>query len=396
MKKILFVINTMDRAGAEIALLELLKCIPKDNYQLSLFVLTGQGGLISELPENVQLMNRQYNLCSVHSKEGNSLLLKTVFISFFLKGNIIKLFPYLVKNTLRMIKDKRLLPEKLMWRVIADGADVMDETYDLAVSFIEGGSAYYVANHVKARKKYAFLHIDFKLSGYSRMLDDSCYLQYDKVFAISKEVKESFEFEYPECKGKAEIFNNIIDRSSILKSSKINDGFKDDYRGLRILTLGRLTTQKNFAVSIEAMKLLKDKGVDARWYILGEGKQRNKLQSLIYKYQLEDCFFLPGAVNNPYPYMAQADIYVHATSYEGISIAVREAQILGKPIVVSDCKGNRELVRNGVDGLVCSFTAQGIADGIMQLIQNKELRVNLGKEASERYVDYSEEITKLL
>ena len=89
-----------------------------------------------------------------------------------------------------------------------------------------------------------------------------------------------------------------------------------------------------------------------------------------------------------------ADIYVHATSYEGISIAVREAQILGKAMVVSDCNGNRELVRDGIDGFVCSFTPEAIAEGVFKLIENKDLRTTFGQEASKRYMKHMEEIKK--
>ena len=146
-----------------------------------------------------------------------------------------------------------------MWRVLADGAEVFDNTYDLAVAYIEGGAAYYVAKHVKAKRKIAFLHIDFNLAGYSRMLDEDCYLQFDKVYAISQEVRDTFENVYPECKSKTELFNNIINREEIIKLAKQGEGFKDNYSGVRILTLGRLTSQKNFAVSIEAMKLAIEK-----------------------------------------------------------------------------------------------------------------------------------------
>ena len=66
MKKILFVINTMGRAGAEMALLELLRCLVKyDGLELSLFVLTGQGEMISQVPEEVKLLNKNFDECSV-------------------------------------------------------------------------------------------------------------------------------------------------------------------------------------------------------------------------------------------------------------------------------------------------------------------------------------------
>ena len=120
----------------------------------------------------------------------------------------------------------------------------------------------------------------------------------------------------------------------------------------RLLTVGRLTSQKAYEIAIDAMKLLKEKGVQAHWYVLGEGELREVLQRQINRLGLEKDFLLLGAVENPYPYYAQCDLYVHATRFEGKSIAVQEAKILGCPILVSDCNGNREQVKDGVDGYV--------------------------------------------
>lgn len=396
MKKILFVINTMGRAGAEMALLELLRCLTKEKLDISLYVLTGQGEMLDQLPEGVKLLNKKYDNCSVHTSEGKRHLMKTVLKALFRRANIIRLFPYLVKQFLIMVKNGQVLPDKLLWRVLSDGADVFAEEYDLAVSYIEGGSAYYVADHVKAKKKAAFFHVDYHMAGYTRSLDKECYLTYDRIFLVSDEVKAAFLQVYPECDGKVEVFHNIINQDRILEMSKREGGFTDEYDGYRILTVGRLMSQKDFAQSIYAMKLLKERGIKARWYILGEGEQREELEKLIRKLGLEEEFFLPGVTDNPYTYMAQADMYVHATRFEGKSIAIQEAQILGCAILVSDCSGNREQVVHGVDGLMCQMEPESICDGIIEMLNDKEKMKSYGYEAAKRMMKQKSEIDKLL
>lgn len=397
MKKILFVINTMDRAGAEMALLELLRCLQKkEELELSLFVLSGQGDMLQQVPGSVHILNKRFDSCSVLTAKGKRHLMKTSLRACFIRGNLFRLLPYLTKLLFDMIKKKRIQPDKLLWRIISDGADRLEEEYDLAVAYLEGGSTYYVMDHVKAKKKVAFYHTDYRMAGYTRYMDQECYLDYDRIFAISDAVKEVFLSVYPECKEKTEVFYNIINRERILNLAEKPDGFSDDFEGIRILTVGRLTEPKDFAQSILAMKLLKEQGLNARWYILGEGNQRAGLEALIKKLNLEQDFYLPGAVDNPYPYLKQADIYVHATRFEGKSVAIQEAQILGKPILASNCSGNRELVISGVDGLLCELTPEDICSGVIKLLSDADLSKKYGEMAAKRQMTESKEIEKLL
>ena len=123
--KILFVINTLGQAGAETALLSLLQTLAREKgearYEISLYVLTGQGEMASRLPEDVRLLNKEYREESVLTAKGRKYLKKTVLKAMFTRGTVVKLFPYLVKNTCAMLGKKRLLPDKLLWRVLSDG-----------------------------------------------------------------------------------------------------------------------------------------------------------------------------------------------------------------------------------------------------------------------------------
>lgn len=394
-KSILFVINTMGRAGAETALLELLRRIDKSEYDVALYVLTGQGELIDRIPEDVKLINKKLDTNSVHDALGRKHLAKKVTHALLKEANGLRFMPYFIKNGAMMLKNKQILPEKLLWRPISDAASRPRRKYDIAVSFIEGAAAYYVADHVEADRKVAFIHVDYEKAGYTRELDRDCYLKFDRIFGVSDEVAEVFKKVYPELTDKVGVFHNLINNDAIIEKSETGEGFSDDFDGIRILTVGRLMKQKAFEVSIRAAKILKENGKNIRWYVLGEGDQRSRLEILINKLGLANDFLLLGAVDNPYPYIKQADLYVHCSRFEGKSIAVQEAQILGKPIIVSDCSGNREQVTHGEDGLICDFDPKSIAKSIKKLLEDEGLRERLGENALKRNLNSGEEVRKI-
>ena len=396
MKKVLFVINTLGCAGAEKAMLELLKQFSSEEYELSLYVLLGQGEVIHQVPDYVKILNREYSDTSVLSKEGKKELNLRVLKRLFQHGSIFRNLPYVVSNLLIMLKKGKVHPDKLLWKVMSDSAEESKEHYDLAIAYLEGGSTYYVHDHVNADKKMTFLHVDYGQAGYTRKLDKDCYLDFDKIFTVSNEVRESFLKVYPECQKKTKVFYNLIDQKMIREKATWSGGFTDKYDGKRILTVGRLTSQKAYEIAIDAMKILKDKGIKARWYVLGEGELRDKLQKQIDHLGLSKDFILAGAVENPYPYYAQCDLYVHATRFEGKSIAIQEAQTLGCAILVSDCSGNREQVDAGIDGQMCPLTAEGISSQIEAMLQDEEQCRMYGEMAKKRLDSEQQDAMALL
>lgn len=395
MKKVLFVINTLGGAGAEKALLELLRKFTPDQYEIDLYVLLEQGELISQVPEYVNVLNRKYTAESVLSTEGKKELNRKVFKRLFIHGALFKNIPYLIRNTAAMIRRKKIYADKLLWRVMSDSGMKLDKNYDMAVAYLEGGSTYFVHDHVRAEKKFTFLHVDYQYAGYSRELDRDCYLDFDRIFTVSGEVKTIFDRVYPECRDRTFVFHNLIDREKIRKKAELPGGFSDTYDGKRILTVGRLTAQKAYEVAVDAMKLLKDEGIKARWYVLGEGELRNKLQQKIDNFGLKEDFLLLGAVENPYPYYKQCDLYVHATRFEGKSIAIQEAQVLGCALLVSDCSGNREQVENGTDGVLCQLSPEEISRNIAELLRDEEKCRQYGKRAAARISSEQGDVLKM-
>ena len=396
MKKVLFVINTLGCAGAETALIELLKSLDEKEYELSLYVLMGQGEMIDKIPENVKLLNDHYCKDSVLSKQGKQAMMKTVWRSFWENGNVFGKFAYIVRTFSAMRRTGKFQPDKILWRVISDGSPRFEETYDLAVAYLEGGSTYYVADHVKAKKKAAFIHIDYENSGYTRGMDRNCFDKMDRIFTVSDEVKKHFLNVYPKYQDKVKVFHNIINQDEIRRKAEEETGFEDHFDGVRLLTVGRLTYQKAYDIAIDAMKLIKDRGYKVRWYILGEGSERPALEKKVKELGLEKEFLMPGAVSNPFPYYKQADIYVYATRFEGKSIAIQEAQTLGCAIIASDCNGNREQIVQEKDGLLCLLEPESIAEAVISLVKDRDKRIRLGNAAKEKDIVHKGEIQLLL
>lgn len=385
MKKLLFVINTLGYGGAERALLSLLDALDPKEYQISLFVLTGQGELVHELPAYVEIVNADYADCSVLTEEGRHRLLRSVLRAGMCKGLFVKRAGYLLRNLYAMGKKGRIQVDKLCWRILAEGAPALNETYDLAVAYLEGGATYYVANRVTAKKKAAFVHIAYAQAGYDRGLDLDCYRRIDHIFAVSDEVREHFLEVYPEYCQKVSVFHNMVDRNRICRLAEEGTGFTDDFSGIRILTVGRLTPQKRYDVAIEAMaRLKKDSPIPVRWYVLGEGALREQLERQIRKLGIEKEFHLLGVKENPYPCFRECDLYVHATGFEGKSIAIQEAQVLGKPILAADCSGNREQIQQDVDGRLCRLDSESVSQEILWMMAHPEQCREYGKRAQQK------------
>lgn len=397
MKSILFVINTMGIGGCEKALLELLRQIDLEKYEVSLFVLTGQGELIHHIPDKINLLNDKFYPVSVLDRAGKMRLFKTTVRLMMTRGTIFIRIRYVIKHLKKMLRQKRIQKDKLLWKILSDGAQRFEREYDLAVAYLEGGAAYYVDSHVKAKKKAAFVHINYGLAGYNRELDEDCYLNFDRIFAVSESVKEAFIAVYPECRACTTVLYNLINRENIIRRAKEKGGFSDNYEGFRILTVGRLVPQKALDIAINTMNILKSSGREVRWYVLGEGAMRKKLEEQIKRLNLEKDFILLGTVDNPFPYYEQCDLYVHTSNFEGKSVAIEEAQVLGCTILVTEHEGVREQVEDSVDGMICKPEPMILAEKILDIIKNPQRISNYGYAASrKKQADNTNEMNKIL
>lgn len=394
-KKILLVINTLGLAGAERAFIELLNNIDYEKYDTDLFVLTGMGELFLEIPREVNILNQGFKPRPVLNTAGQNSLRRLV-IKRALSKTGIKNWPYIWDNLRLQIRQGAVRKDKLLWKLLSDTTKLPDKiqttVYDTAVAFIEGGSTYFVANHVKAHKKVAFVHVGYTQAGYNRKLDEDAYAHFDHIYTVSEDVRQGFLEIYPEYTNKVSNFTMILNPSAIIKASK--DKINITRGQLTLVTVARLTKQKGCELIIRtALALEKNYDYDFVWYIVGNGPMLRQLQSYVKKNGLQDRVVFLGEKNNPYPYFAAADIYVQPSLYEGRSIAVQEAKILQCLMVVTDVTGMNEIVTDGLTGLICKPKSKSIAEAIARLYEDRSLQETIRGQL--RLQDYSEDRAKV-
>ena len=394
-KKILFVTNTMGRAGAEKCLQALLELLDPSQYDLSVYSIINRGELYSDMPAYVHILNKNPCTKSVLDRAGLAAIGRQILWSLLKKCSFITYIPYFLRVLFHQIRVKRLDFSKLFWMLLARNAQRFDEEYDLAVAFIEGAATYYVANYVRAKKKATYVHIDYLAAGYSPKLDRKYYDKFDRVFCVSDTVRKVFLTAYPEYGEKTFFFHNMVPRERILRLSKEGEGFTDGFDGLRILTVGRLHYQKAYDLAIPALAELRRRGHNVRWYVIGEGAEEDNLRALIRQNGVEDSFILLGTTPNPYPFIAVCDIYSQASRFEGWCIALAESLVLARPVLASRCAGNEEQVTDGETGVLIDLSTENIVEGMEKLITSPELREKFTRNLSGVALDFKKDLEML-
>ena len=140
---------------------------------------------------------------------------------------------------------------------------------------------------------------------------------------------------------------------------------------LTLVSIGRVVQLKGFDMAVEAAAELKKRGVDFQWFVLGDGPLREELEQTSNRLGLKGCFTFLGLRSNPYPYIANADIMVQTSRYEGKSVVLDEAKILSTPIVSTNYATVRDQVSDD-EGVVVAMTGVAIADGIQQMARDQE------------------------
>ncbi|MBW3081514.1 glycosyltransferase [Bifidobacterium saguinibicoloris] len=241
-----------------------------------------------------------------------------------------------------------------------------------------------VAAVIPARVKGTWVHD----AEFGWMVESRPYMsRFDRIFCVSRSTKQLMDTRYPEFSGKTQVLYNPVDVDAIrgearepIASPREVDA---DFDGLAIVTLARLSPEKNVVLAVRAAAELRRLGVPFRWLVFGDGKQRKRLNRMIAEAHLEGCMRLRGAVANPYPYMANADCYVQTSRSEGFGLAVQEARILGTPVVAADIPAFREQIRDGVTGLLCESDARSIALAIARLHADPELLYDMRRALRE-------------
>lgn len=335
--KILFFINTLCGGGAEKVLVDLLRLLDKQKYQISL--LTVEGGVHAErLPDNITYKS----------------IIKTK--SVFLKKLLQKIIYH--------------LPPKIISALFIRGK------YDIEIAYLEGFPTQVIAARKSRAKKIAFVHCDVSttsvLRAFYKTKEKSVkeYKKYDKVCFVSRMAKSGFE-QTEGILDNACVLHNVLDVENIIKKSQETNEIPFDAETFNIIAVGRLTEEKRYDRLIRAAAQLQDK-YKFNVYILGDGEKRSELQTMINEQQVKNVELL-GFKKNPYSYIKNANLFVCSSIFEGYSTVVKECLLLGVPVLTTDCAGMDELLENGKYGIIVPNNDNALIEQLECILKNPEI-----------------------
>ena len=248
-------------------------------------------------------------------------------------------------------------------------------TYDLAISFLTPHRI--VAEKVKAKKKIAWIHTDYTRVWVDAEDELKVWQKYDYVASISGDVTNTFLQVFPSLAPKIVEIENILSPTFVRKRAELEDTDKEFRQTdkISLLSIGRYSEQKNYDNVTDICKRLINKTkLNIKWYIIGYGGDEALIRQKIKEAGMEEHVILLGKRSNPYPYIKACDIYVQPSRYEGKSVTVREAQMLCKPVVVTNYPTAPSQIRSGIDGVIVPMDNEGCANGLAEVICNKPLQ----------------------
>ena len=277
----------------------------------------------------------------------------------------------------------KIAPKKLYRRIVGKG-------YDVEIGFNRGAVARIIAASTsKTALKQVWVHSDYVRCGNGLAGFDSveqarqAYAAFDQIVCVSLQSERAFR----ELLGD---YDTIVTRSNVMDFDKIRAQAKQEaptQTGKVLTAIGRICEAKNYPMLLDAVAILKNKGVDFTLWIVGGGADMDALRAQKDRLGLDNG----GAQENPYPYLAAADGYVCSSIYEGLSTTTIEALVLGKACVVTDCTGMRDILGDSEYGLVVPIDAESLAQGMEKLLTDDALRTHYEKMAVERAEFYAPE-----
>ena len=248
-------------------------------------------------------------------------------------------------------------------------------TYDLAISFLTPHRI--VAEKVKAKKKIAWIHTDYTRVWVDAEDELKVWQKYDYVASISGDVTNTFLQVFPSLAPKIVEIENTLSPTFVRKRAELQNVDKEiRHEGtITLLSVGRFSDAKNYDnVPDICKRLINETKLNIKWYIIGYGGDEALIRKKIKEAGMEEHVILLGKRSNPYPYIKACDIYVQPSRYEGTSVTVREAQMLCKPVVVTNYPTAPSQIRSGIDGVIVPMDNEGCAHGLAEVICDKPLQ----------------------
>ncbi len=388
---ILIFSQAMELGGVERSLLGLLDAIDYDRYDVDLFLMRHSGELMPYLNPKANLLPELPQYAS----------LAVPMVSLIKTGQFGVLYGRLKGKLAAGHFDKQHPGEKPSVAALTYShkytlrsmPQISDRTYDLAISFLT--PHYFVRERVRAKKYAAWIHTDYTALSYDRDEEISMWSRYAAICGVSEQVSDAFDKAFPELADLTETIENILPEKLIINQSSLTCGDLEQDNSIVLLSVGRFSEQKNFDNVPDICRRLVENGLDVKWYLIGYGGDEPLIRQMILKAGVQERVIILGKKDNPYPYMRECDLYVQPSRYEGKAVTVREAQMLGKPVVITNYATSASQLEDGVDGVIVPMDNAGCAAGIAALLRDPARMRQLSENCAKRDYTNSAEIEKI-
>lgn len=383
MKKQILIVFTgaMELGGIERSLIGLLDAIDYTKYDVDLFLYAHRGPLFEQINKHVNILPEVKELSYLRESLKDKIRNGCYYSAFLRIIDGLKSY------------GRELDHDESWFKVLDKFACVNPKEYDLAISFFMPFD--YIKSKVNANIKIGWIHTDYSSINPNLTSLRNQYDNLDLIAAVSEDSKKSFLNLLPQLKNKTIVIENILSKENIFKMS--NESIPDIYdnESVNLLSIGRFCTAKNFDNIPEICKLILEKGLNIKWYLIGFGADERLIKEKITEFKMEDHVIILGKKENPYPYIKACDAYIQPSRYEGKCVAVREAQILEKPVIITNYATATSQLKDGFDGVIVPMDNQACADEIYNVLNDKALISKLIKNCSKGNYTNEKEIEKL-
>lgn len=370
-KRIIFVLEALWVGGIETALTNLLNRLDYEKYDVTCLIVRNYTELAYRVPPQCRLIvaDRQQ---AVSFREPYRYGRLYGLMEEPQTGGKFRRFEWKAAHALLRAPEMRLYADYIK-------KQLNGEHFDTAVIYSDR-TAEIAVRSIRADKYLLYYHNALIEKAYH---DEIGYQKSEKIISVSEEKCAALKQFRPKYADKMIAVHNIVNIEEICRKSResANDMTRD--KGFCLVTCGRLCHQKGIDWAITACRELLKRGYgDIQWYIVGGGPDEVMLRQLAKSAEVEEHFHFLGMKENPYPYIAGADLYVQPSRYENYSVVILEAMALCKPILAT-IPAAREQITSGKNGFLCEDSPEKIAKGIAYLHDRPDVRSGFVRELSE-------------
>ena len=360
-KKIIFVTKALWIGGIETALVNLLNCFDYDKYEVTLLVLRAE----------LEMKDQIHPKCRVLIADRE----KTVSFDS----------PYRFKRLYHLTEETKhpsKLHRAMMWAVPAIKwienrlyiryihSLMKKEHFDTVVIYSD------VAAETAIRAIHANKFLMFYHHGAMRHVyhDKIAYKKCNKIIAVSENQANELKKFVPAAADKIVSIHNLTDVEGIRRKALESTAEVFDKTKFNIVSVGRVSHEKGMDIAVRVCeKLVSDGFGQVRWWIIGDGPDMQEVKDTIAATHMEEHVITVGMRKNPYPYIRQADLYVQPSRFEGYPMAILETLVIGQPVVSTNNNGAKEILKDGITGILRPIDVDAIGEAVEMLLKNTEV-----------------------